>query len=79
MGGKTATQASAVREGILQYLERHPDASDTLDGIAGWWLTAIDTRPSEDLLQRTLDGLIDEGKIARIVMVDGTHMYARKN
>jgi len=79
MVGKTATQATAVRDGILEYLARHPDASDTLDGIAGWWLTAIDPPPSAEVLHTTLDALIAEGKLARIVMVDGRHLYARKH
>ena len=78
MVGKVMTSPTAVRDGILEYLRRHPDASDTLEGIGGWWLTAIDPPPAKELLQTTLDALIAEGKVACIVMLDGKHLYARK-
>jgi len=28
----------AIAREILRYLEQHPSAADTLDGIAQWWL-----------------------------------------
>jgi len=27
-----------ISEEILEYLRKHPDASDTLEGITEWWL-----------------------------------------
>jgi hypothetical protein len=33
----TAEARSIARE-ILCYLEKHPEAKDTIDGIAQWWL-----------------------------------------
>jgi len=79
MVGKAIAKPASVRDGILDYLARHPEASDTLDGIAGWWLTAIDPPPTEEVLQATLDELTAEGKVARIKMVDGSFLYARKH
>src|SRR2546428_5521867 len=28
----------SIRRGILDYLARHPEAQDTLEGIVEWWL-----------------------------------------
>ena len=37
MTEESAAIGNIARE-ILRYLERHPDAKDTLEGIAQWWL-----------------------------------------
>lgn len=29
----------AIAEGIERYLEQHPDAADSAEGICAWWLT----------------------------------------
>jgi len=34
----SATTARDTAEAILRYLENHPEAKDTLEGIAQWWL-----------------------------------------
>jgi len=36
-GGLTADELSLARA-ILEYLSRHPQAKDTREGIATWWL-----------------------------------------
>jgi hypothetical protein len=38
---------SHVARGILEYLRRHPEAQDTVAGIAEWWL------PEEKIQTRT--------------------------
>ena len=37
MTDESASVGNIAQE-ILRYLERHPDAKDTLEGIAQWWL-----------------------------------------
>jgi hypothetical protein len=36
--GSAAAERAIARE-ILGYLENHPEAKDTLEGIAEWWLS----------------------------------------
>ena len=33
-----AAKAWKLARAILRYLDSHPEAKDTLDGIAGWWI-----------------------------------------
>ena len=35
---KDPEKEQEIARAILQYLQVHPDAKDTLDGIAQWWL-----------------------------------------
>ena len=40
MGDEEASAAKAreIERAILRYLETYPEAKDTLEGIAQWWL-----------------------------------------
>ncbi len=63
---------------ILQYLQTHPDAGDTVDGIAAWWLTQHDAPHAHEsvaLAEQALDHLVQRGLVARHVLVEGTIFY----
>jgi hypothetical protein len=34
----SANRAGEIARSVLRYLEAHPEAKDTLEGIARWWL-----------------------------------------
>jgi len=44
--------------GILQYLLEHPDAKDTLEGIAQWWLLKRYHEQRVVDVQRAVNGLL---------------------
>ena len=46
---------------ILKYLAERPNATDTLDGIAEWWVMGAQTRVNVETLARVLRRLTDEG------------------
>lgn len=48
---------------ILQYLKQNPDAGDTLEGIATWWLEQQRIERVVKEVAEVLDSLIKEGKI----------------
>jgi len=48
---------------ILAYMLEHPDAQDTLQGIAEWWLPGGDTRPNVTLVAEALAELTAHGLI----------------
>jgi hypothetical protein len=54
----SAPKAKASR-GILDYLIRHPDAKDTIEGILKWWLPPGDWDKEE--VQQALDDLTSKG------------------
>jgi len=46
---------------ILRYLATHPNAKDTLDGVAEWWLEQ--KRVERGLVERALALLVSHGAI----------------
>jgi Fe2+ or Zn2+ uptake regulation protein len=51
---------------ILRYLAEHSHASDTLEGIAGWWLLRQEVRADVETVARVLRRLTDAGHLERI-------------
>jgi Fe2+ or Zn2+ uptake regulation protein len=56
---------SRVAQAILDYLRKHPEAQDTLAGIAAWWLSEDDINNRTATVKEALNelasaGLIDE-------------------
>lgn len=60
---------------ILRYLAEHPQAMDTMDGIAQWW--NIDHRwpGSTSAVVRVLDGLVQKGLVEKLG-VEEPHRYS---
>jgi hypothetical protein len=52
---------SQVALSILDYLCKHPDAQDTLAGIAQWWLTDEPVKTRTVTIKEALDELIAKG------------------
>ena len=56
---------------VRRYLADHPEATDTTQGIAEWWLMREKLRVDLEALIRTLGRLTDEGVLERIGDGDG--------
>ncbi len=55
-----------VAESILAYLAEHPQAMDTVDGIAQWWIMRQQVRVNVTTLTRVLQGLADKGLLEQL-------------
>jgi hypothetical protein len=55
-----------MTEAILDYLAEHPRASDTLDGIAEWWIMRQQLRVEIKTLQKVLRELTNKGLLEKI-------------
>jgi len=64
-----------ISDSILQYLRRHPEAADSLEGIESWWLPRSGYSGSVESVQEVLDELVAERRIARIDLADGRTLY----
>jgi Fe2+ or Zn2+ uptake regulation protein len=60
----TKDRPSRVAQAILDYLRKHPDAQDTLAGIAEWWLPQDDINNRTATVKEALDELAAAGLIS---------------
>jgi hypothetical protein len=60
---------------ILTYLEAHPDAADSLDGIVQWWIVHERFLRGIAATGRALERLVDEGRMECITLADGSVIY----
>ena len=66
---------SVLVQGILDYLRAHPEAADSLEGIASWWLPSPTYSVTLENVQIALNRLVEGHRIARIAMVDGRTLF----
>lgn len=66
-----------VAEAILKYLDEHPNAMDTLQGIAEWWIQREQVRATTETVARALISLKKRGRVQEIVK-GRTRYYCRK-
>jgi Fe2+ or Zn2+ uptake regulation protein len=64
-----------LRGAILGYLRAHPQAADTVAGIAEWWLPRHLPAEAVERVQAALDQLVAQGWVEKIVLVGGTVLY----
>jgi hypothetical protein len=66
-----------VARRILEYLDSCPNASDTFEGIAQWWLGAASLHVPAETVQRALDQLAHQRRLVAKRRIDGTTVYTR--
>ncbi len=52
-----------IDRAILQYLQVHPDAKDTLEGIAQWWLLREWTEQQFRRIEASISQLVSRGLV----------------
>ena len=60
---------------ILNYLQKYPDAEDTIDGITRWWLELERIELSVNEVADALEILIQKGSIRMYKTNGGTTFY----
>lgn len=73
---RDANAASLARQ-ILDYLESHPRAADSREGIGRWWLADRSRHANPEDLQRALDDLVERGLVQRRQAAGGEAVYSR--
>jgi hypothetical protein len=69
-------QIDAIADAVRRYLDQHPDAADTVDGIAKWWLPAPWCADAESV-QSALVRLEAQGAVSRRTLGDRHVLYSR--
>lgn len=66
-----------VAHQIARYLEDHPNAADTLDGVLHWWLLRQRYQDSLQTVERALTWLVEQGLVTKQKTPDGQEVYSR--
>jgi hypothetical protein len=72
-----APRTEEVAEQVARYLDAHPEASDTVEGIAKWWLSRQRLDDTRELVRAALDLLIARGVVEPHTMADGVTLFRR--
>lgn len=72
---RTQSAVDDTASAIERYLFSRPEAVETVDGIARWWLHRQRLEDSLELVQSALDELVHRGVVERLTMAGGTAMY----
>jgi hypothetical protein len=64
-----------VLETIMRYLDSHPDAADTVEGIAEWWLPRA-LCADVPLVEQALARLLGQGLVRRQSNIDRHVLYS---
>jgi hypothetical protein len=73
MSNTAGGDARAVAVQIARYLRAHPDAADTLEGAALWWLQG---QPPTDVVERAMR-LLEEVKVVERHILPGGRVIFR--
>jgi hypothetical protein len=73
-----ATATESVAREILAYLNKRPQACDTLDGILQWWLPRIRLEEATETVEQALVLLERRHLVDRVATVPGPVMYRRR-
>jgi hypothetical protein len=67
--------SAEVAVAVLGYLDGHPDAADTLDGIVRWWLPQQRYEMEKARIERVLEILVADGLLRREWLPGGAILY----
>lgn len=71
------TEIASVAAAVRRYLRDHPNAADTLEGIARWWLSGNTGNELLIDVERAIEQLVNGGEVSRRTLRDGTVIYER--
>ncbi len=70
--------AEIARE-IARYLDAHPNAADSVEGILRWWLTRQRYEQSAEYVTRALEHLVSVGVVKLYRTPGDRWVYCRKD
>lgn len=76
MDGSAKCAQVYVKSEILAYLERMPQASDTIEGIVNWWLYDQRLRTGREVVLAALADLVSAGVLEQRRIPPDTIVYA---
>ncbi len=77
-GNVAGEEDDEVEKSVLAYLDGHPQAADTLQGIVNWWLPRQRYERDRQRIEQALGALVTQGKLHRRPLPGGDTLYARR-
>lgn len=74
----TDEKLAKLADEIREYLTNHPNAADSLDGVAKWWLRRQRFEQSRSRIKQALDILETQGVVKRTSAVNPVYSLANK-
>ncbi len=59
----------------MRYLQEHPNAADSIEGIARWWVQRQRYADALEAVQLALDYLVAANILVKVVNQNGTVVY----
>lgn len=69
-------QTEQIAQKILEYLKQRPQACDTLEGVARWWMMSQQLSEAVEQIQQVLEQLRATGQIKERLGADGRIVYS---
>ncbi len=66
---------AAIADALRRYLESHPNASDSLEGVMRWWLASERVEAPQAMVRSALAHLVEDEVVEVRVLSDGTRVY----
>jgi hypothetical protein len=60
---------------IEAHLAAHPQAADSVDGVAEWWVARRGVVASREEVEEALDTLVRQGRLRCVRLADGNTLY----
>ena len=80
MGTSEPTEAIVkVASEITSYLDKHPQASDTLEGVTTWWLMKQRYESSREIVEAALNYLMDIDVVKSFESNEKQIYYSKKD
>jgi len=77
MAGKQQGQVEEVAGVISRYMSSRPNATETVEGVAKWWLVRQRYQDSVHLVQSALELLVEYGDVEKVSVAGGKVMYRK--
>ena len=65
-----------IARDIKEYFSANPNAGDTVEGIANWWIANQRLKNSKTLVHKALEYLVQKGELHKRVF-NGREIYVR--
>ena len=72
---KPQDEITEIAARIGRYLESHPNAADSAEGILRWWLARQQYEESVQKVEQALELLLRRGAVRKQIWIDGQVLY----